>query len=169
MCVTTRSLTFEGSRKAARIYTLRRHAKSCQLVQREKLLKRHPKECKRFAHEGFFMFGTGCAYYHQVKSTLETRINTMETNKRVDNLENLVNEMAEKIVSLESKVREMKSTDKNKVKEAVIQVEDCKEVTKNKYNSKDPKVRKSKNNGSVFKFGAEARKTVSNGIGTPVP
>ena len=35
--------------------------------------KRHPKGCKRFAIEGFCIFGAGCAYRHQEHQTVNSK------------------------------------------------------------------------------------------------
>ena len=104
---------------------------------------------------------TGCAYYHQDQSTLPTKNNNTEINIKVENLEKLVQEMAEKIVTLESKVKEIELKEVIIEKEDVKNVDDAKKVTNKKDKSKDHKNKKAKDKDSVFMFGAEARKTVS--------
>ena len=63
--------------------------------------------------------------------------------------------MAEKIVTFENKVKEIETKESEgiEMKEAPKQIEKCEKVSKKKE-------KKSKPNDSVFKFGAEARKTV---------
>ena len=80
--------------------------------------------------------------------------------KKVEDLEKVIHEMAEKIVNLEIKVKEMESKETNsiKIKEAPNKVVDAKRSVKE---SKDLKEKRTKLKGSVFKFGAEARNTVS--------
>ena len=94
--------------------------------------KRHPKKCKRYEYQGFCRFGSGCAYYHQENTTNLTRSNNLETNIKVEKLEKMVKDMAEKIVSLESKVKEMKSIELNKVREAAKTIKDPNKINKKK-------------------------------------
>ena len=69
--------------------------------------KRHPKECKQY-EKGFCRFGPCCAYSHQEKSILMVRSNNTKINVKVEMLEKMVLEMAEKIMKLETKVKENK-------------------------------------------------------------
>ena len=82
--------------------------------------------------------------------------------KKVEDLEKVFHEMAGKIVDLEIKVKEMESkeTKSMKIKEAPNKVVDAKTLSYQK-ESRDLKDKKTKLKGSVFKFGAEARLTVS--------
>ena len=120
--------------------------------------KRHPKKCKRYANEGFCWFGTGCAYHHQVQSTLIPNNNTIEINIKVEKLEKMVHEMAETIVTLESKLKEIESKDVIKEKEAAKQVEDPKNITSKKVKSKDTKEKKAKEKIQFLNLGRKLEK-----------
>ena len=124
--------------------------------------KRHPRGCKRYALEGFCRFGDGCGYHH--KERLPNK-SILEVNKKVEELEKALNKMADKIFHLEVELKEIKLKEKEavKIKEAT---QDPKIDTSKKGNFMDSKEKKlkpkdSKSKDSVFKFGAEARKTVS--------
>ena len=126
--------------------------------------KRHPRGCKRHAVEGFCRFGLGCAYHHKEPPTTK---NHLEINMKVEELERVVNKMADKIVHLEGKIKEMESKEREviKIKEAAKSIEDPRKVPNKKDNPIGPKEKKSqpkdpKHKDSVFKFGAAARKTV---------
>ena len=71
--------------------------------------KRHPRGCKRHALEGFCRFGALCAYHHQDQSTQLTKNSNIKINKKVEDLDKLIHEMAEKIVTLENKVKEIET------------------------------------------------------------
>ena len=64
--------------------------------------KRHPRRCKRHALEGFCGFRAVCAYHHQDQSTQLTKNSNTEMNKKVEDLEKIIHEMAEKMVTLEN-------------------------------------------------------------------
>ena len=85
------------------------NAKSCH--------KRHPNECKQY-EKGFCRFGICCAYIHQEKSILMVGSKNTEINVKVEMLEKMVLEMAEKILKLESKVKENKLKYASKTMEA---------------------------------------------------
>ena len=103
--------------------------------------KRHPKECKRY-EKGFCRFGIGCAYSHQEKSTLKA--GNKEINVKVEMLEKMVFEMAEKIMKLESKVKENESKDTNTTVEASRKIVTLEKVNNIKDTTKDPKEKKIK-------------------------
>ena len=79
----------------------------------------------------------------------------------VEKLEKMVNEMAEKIVTLELKVKEIESKEDVKANEAAKKVEDPKEVIKKKDSSNDSQVKESKDKVFIFKFGDTAQKSIS--------
>ena len=120
--------------------------------------KRHPKECKRY-EKGLCRFGISCAYSHQEKSTIKA--GNKDINAKVEMLEKMVFEMAEKIMKLESKVKENESKDTSTTVEASKKIETIENVNNEKEKTKDLKEKKTKEKVSVFKFGAEARNTVS--------
>lgn len=122
--------------------------------------KRHPYACKRYVLEGFCKFGLGCAYHHQTQEKIN---NESEVNVKVDKLEKTVNELTEKILLLESKIKsiEIKDIEPAKIKDIDQRVQDPKKVIIENDISKVLKEKKSKSKDhkvSVFKFGAEARK-----------
>ena len=87
---------------------------------------------------------------------------------KVEELERVVNKMADKIVHLEGKIKEMESKEREviKIKEAAKSIEDPRKVPNKKDNPIKPKEKKSqpkdpKHKDSVFKFGAAARNIVS--------
>ena len=86
---------------------------------------------------------------------------SIQTNIKVKKLEKMVNDMAEKIVSHEFKVKEIESKECNKVREAAKTIKDPNKIIKKKDTSKDLQIEQSKDKVPVFKFGATARKTVS--------
>ena len=76
-------------------------------------------------------------------------------------MEKMVKDMTEKIVSLESKVKEMESIEFNKVREAAKTIKDPNKINKKKDTSNNLQIEQSKNKVPVFKFGATAQKTVT--------
>lgn len=140
--------------------SLCRNSKNCQ--------KRHPRECKRYSLERFCRFGEGCAYHHKEQSKFLEESDITEINMKVDELKKVVHEMSEKIGNLESKVRELESKDELKdIKESPKTAQEPFKNSNMKKDSDDIPLKKSepkKNKDSVFRFGAEARKTVSDRI-----
>ena len=92
----------------------------------------------------------------------------MEINVKIKELQKTVNGMAVKMVQLEVNLKEMESNDDMliKTKEDATRIKDLKKVPNKTGNTKDQQGKKSKPKDSVFRFGAAARKTVSNKLKT---
>lgn len=80
--------------------------------------RRHPRMCKRYALEKFCRFGSDCAYYHQVQSTLVSKNDNSEIESKVIELKKIVKEMSEKILQLETKVQEIEEKECEKKKQS---------------------------------------------------
>ena len=108
-------------------------------VDQKSCHKRHPRECKRYALEGFCRLGDGCVYHHK---ELSPNKRILEVDKKVEELEKALNKMADKIVNLEVELKEMKLKQKEavKIKEAT---QDPKIYTSEKGNFMDSKEKKS--------------------------
>ena len=131
------------------------NVKSCE--------KRHPYECKRSVSEGFCSFGSDCAYHHQAQ--VKTN-NESEVNAKVDKLEKTLNEMHEKFLKLETKIKNIESKDNEagRIKDTEKRAEDSKKTINKNENLKVLKEKKSKlkdHKDTVFRFGAEDRKNVT--------
>ena len=111
--------------------------------------KRHTKDCKRY-EKGFCRFGIGCAYSHKEKSILKAGSNNTEIHVKVEMLENMVIELAEKIFKLESKMKETESKDVSKAMEASKTIETLVKVINIKDKTKDPKEKKDQRKSSSF-------------------
>ena len=88
--------------------------------------KRHPKDCKRYKTANSCQFGSECAYYHR---TNQEASKPCECQSKIDILENIVTEMANKIINQENKIENIKNlhtedtelNQKVKLLEAVVQ------------------------------------------------
>ena len=70
--------------------------------------KRHPKLCIKLASEGFCRHGETCSYRHDTRSStkIQNYVNLMKV--KLENLEKVVQEMADQIVILQSEVSSRK-------------------------------------------------------------
>ena len=66
--------------------------------------KRHPKLCRKLSLEGFCRHGDKCAYRHTTSSKLSIQNDANILKVRLENLENVVQEMAKQIATLQSEL-----------------------------------------------------------------
>ena len=124
--------------------------------------KRHPRGCKGYALEGFCRFGDGCWYHHKEVSTNK---DISEVKKKVEELEKVINKMAEQIVILEVELDVIKQKENVgvKIKEATKNIDKTQENDKCKESEAEnfDDIGKAKVSKSVKKLKAELNKAIS--------